>query len=131
LSRRDLWKAGELRQISLGDLILLILAFLLVCTTFAFEEALFLRPSNAGAAAGMGGDKLVAIRCSRDGRVEIEGRPATIDMVRPAIERALAADDRSIVVLAADRGNYALVVEVLDQVGLARAPRVVLRERGK
>jgi len=125
----DRWNAGERRQVSTGDLILLVTAFLAVCTTFSLEEGLFLRPPDADA-GGVGGRNLVAVRCLRDGRLEVQGRPAALDMVRPAVERALAADNRTIVVVGADQGCYQLVTDVLDQVRLAEAPRVVLRERG-
>jgi biopolymer transport protein ExbD len=132
LSRPRLWKAGEARQVSPGDLAFLALTFLLVCTTFAVEQGLFLRLANARGGERVGRDNIVGVRCLREGNIEIQSRPASIDMVRPAIERALATDDRAVVVLDAARGaSYALVVEMLDQVRLAGAPRVVLRERDR
>jgi translation elongation factor EF-G len=89
-----------------------------------------LADARGGESAGRG--STVNVRCFRDGNIDIQGRPASIDMIRPAIERALFADDRAVVVLDAARGcSSALVVELLDQVRLTRAPRVVFRERDK
>jgi biopolymer transport protein ExbD len=132
LSRPRLWKAGKARQVSPGDLVFLALTLLLVCTTFAVEHGLFLQLTDARGSERAGRDSIVDVRCLREGNIEIQGRPASIDMVRPAIERALGTDDRAVVVLDAARGaSCALVVEMLDQVRLAGAPRVVLRERDR
>jgi len=126
------WKAGDTQQVSPGDLAWLAVALLLICTTFAVEEGLCLRLRDADAVARMGRDNVVNTRVFRDGRIEINGRPVTIDMVKPAVDAALAADDRSIIVLDTDAdAGYGLSVELLRQVRLAGAPRVVLRRRGR
>jgi len=85
-------------------------------------------PGASGRAPGR--DTIVDLRCPRDGAIAIQGQPASLDMVRPAVERALSGDDRAVVVVDAARGSgCALLVELLDQVRLARASRVVLREQ--
>lgn len=91
-----------------------------------------MRLADARGGERVGRANIVSVKCSLKGNVDIQGRLASIDMVRPAIERALAADDRTVVVLEAARGSsYAVVVELLDQVRLSRAPRIVLRERDR
>ncbi|HVP58017.1 MAG TPA: biopolymer transporter ExbD [bacterium] len=129
MSRPKLWKTGEARQVSPGDLVFLTLMFLIICAVFAIQQGMFMKaPGASGRAPGR--DTIVDLRCLRDGAIAIQGQPASLDMVRPAVERALSGDDRAVVVVDAARGSgCALLVELLDQVRLARASRVVLREQ--
>lgn len=120
---RKLEKVDEIPRVSLADMAFLVLIFCLVCTAFAVEEGLGLQlPSN----------NTIGITGFPDGRIEIDGRPVSLDMVRPTVEAALIGNDRLVVVIETDtQSEHGLLVDILDRLESAKASRISLKEHGR
>jgi biopolymer transport protein ExbD len=117
--------------LSLGDLALLVVVFLLACATFAVEEGLAqdMRIGSRWFGSG-GGQDAVRVVSSRRGGVEVNGKPADLAAVGSAVRSALAAREEPLVVVVAEPGSDVdLVLAVLDQIRSIGAPRIKLVNR--
>jgi biopolymer transport protein ExbD len=123
----------EINMAPLIDMVFLLLIFFAVTTSFVKEAGIDVqRASAATAEVRERGSILVGV--SPDGDVFMEGKKVDIRSVRGLVERALAEDPQSGVVVVADkRSMTGAVVKVMDQCRLAGAKNVSLaakREEG-
>jgi biopolymer transport protein ExbD len=134
--RKTLRGAGggvEINMAPLIDMVFLLLIFFAVTTSFVKEAGIDVqRASAATAEVRERGSILIGV--SPDGDVFMEGKKVDIRSVRGLVERALAEDPQSGVVVVADkRSMTGAVVKVMDQCRLAGAKNVSLaakREEG-
>ncbi len=118
----------------LVDMVFLLLIFFVVTTSFVKETGIDVHRSTA-ATAEMKERGNIMLGISADGQVYMEGKRIDVRSVRALVERALAEDPESGVVIVADKdSNTGTVVQAMDQCRLAGAINVSLaakRETGE
>lgn len=116
----------EINMAPLIDMVFLLLIFFAVTTSFVKESGIDVQRASASTAevkARAG----IMIGVTPDGEVYFEGKRIDVRSVRAHIERALAEDPESGVVIVADkRSQTGAVVTVMDQCRLAGAKNVSL-----
>lgn len=127
---RNTIRGGEGKvEINMGpliDMVFLLLIFFVVTTSFVKEAGIDVQKSTA-ATAEVKKQGNILIGVSQEGDVYMEGKRIDTRSIRPLIERALAEDPDSGVVIVADkRSQTGAVVEVMDQCRLAGAKDVSL-----
>jgi biopolymer transport protein ExbD len=127
--RMTLRGQGKGVQINMGpliDMVFLLLIFFVVTTSFVKESGIDVQRSTAATAeVKERGNILIGV--TPEGDVYFEGKRIDIRSVRPLIERALAEDPESGVVIVADkRSETGSIVKVMDQCRLAGAKNVSL-----
>lgn len=109
----------EINMAPLIDMVFILLIFFLVTTSFVKEAGIDVqRPTAATAQPKEKGNIMVAV--TSQGRIFIENRQVDIRSVRPLMERFRAENpEASVVILADERSQTGLVIQVLDQCRLA------------
>jgi biopolymer transport protein ExbD len=123
----------EIKIGPLIDMVFLLLIFFVVTTSFVKEAGIDVQRSTASTAEVKERGNIM-IGVTQDGDIFMEGKRVDLRSVRPLLERALAEDPESGVVVVADkRSDTGSVVKVMDQCRLAGAKSVSLaakREEG-
>lgn len=115
--------------INLVDVMMVLLIFFVATTSFVKETGIDVQRSTA-ATAEVKDHGNVTIGLSADGEIFMEGKRVDVRRVRGLIERALAEDPMTGVVVIADRDSKTSdVVKVMDQCRLAGAKNVSLAAR--
>ena len=118
----------------LVDMVFLLLIFFVVTTSFVKETGIDVQRSTAATAERKERGNIM-LGISADGQVYMEGKRIDVRSVRALIERALAEDPESGVVIVADKdSSTGTVVQAMDQCRLAGAKNVSLaakRETGQ
>jgi len=116
----------DINMAPLIDMVFLLLIFFMVTTSFVKEAGIDVQRASAATAVAMDrGNIMVGI--SAEGHVYFEGKRVDLRSVRGLIERSLAEDPESGVVVVADkRSETGDVVKVMDQCRLAGAKSVSL-----
>ena len=111
------------------DMVFLLLIFFVVTTSFVKETGIDVQRSTAATAETTEhGNILLGV--SADGAIYFEGKRIDVRSVRAHIERALAEDPESAVVVVADQDSQTgVVVKAMDQCRLAGAHSVSLAAR--
>ena len=108
------------------DMVFLLLIFFVVTTSFVKEAGIDVQRSTA-ATAEVKDRGNIMVGVSHEGHVYFEGKRVDVRSVRGLIERSLAEDPESGVVVVADkRSETGDVVKVMDQCRLAGAKSVSL-----
>ena len=102
------------------DVVFIMLIFFIVTASFVKESGIDINRPSASTAEKKTASILIAI--TESGQVWLQKRPIDIRSVRANIERLLAENPQSAVVIQADRDSKnGLLVEVMDQAKLAGA----------
>jgi len=113
----------------LVDMVFLLLIFFVVTTSFVKETGIDVQRSTA-ATAEVKERGNIMLGVSADGHVYYEGKRIDVRSVRAHVERALAEDPESGVVVVADKDSQTgTVVQAMDQCRLAGARNVSLAAR--
>lgn len=113
----------------LVDMVFLLLIFFVVTTSFVKETGIDVQRSTAATAERKERGNIM-IGVSADGLIYMEGKRIDVRSVRALVERALAEDPESGVVIVADKdSNTGIVVQAMDQCRLAGAVNVSLAAR--
>ncbi|MCB1163202.1 MAG: biopolymer transporter ExbD [Candidatus Latescibacteria bacterium] len=127
--RRSLRAADKGVDINMGpliDMVFLLLIFFVVTTSFVKEAGIDVQRSSA-ATAEVKERGNIMIGVTPDGDVYMEGKRVDVRSVRSLVERALAEDPESGVIVVADKhSETGDVVKVMDQCRLAGASSVSL-----
>ncbi|MEJ2721212.1 MAG: biopolymer transporter ExbD [bacterium] len=119
-------KGVEINMGPLIDMVFLLLIFFVVTTSFVKETGIDVSRSTA-ATAEVKERGNIMIGVTADGDVYMEGKKVDVRSVRSLVERALAEDPESGVVVVADKkSETGDVVKVMDQCRLAGAKNVSL-----
>ena len=122
--RRRTSDAIELNMGPLIDLVFLLLIFFLVTTTFVKETGLEVHRPTAKTAERKE-KSTILIGISKEGTIYMENRIIDIRAVRANVEKLLAENPESGVIVVADKkSNTGVAVEVIDQCRLAGAKGV-------
>lgn len=126
--RRSL-RGGDKVNIDMGpliDMVFLLLIFFVVTTSFVKESGVEVQRSTA-ATAEVKERGNIMVGLTVDGEVWFDGERVDVRSVRAHVERALAEDPESGVVIVADKkSETGLVVQIMDQCRLAGAKDVSL-----
>jgi len=125
-ARRGRRQSLELNMAPLIDMVFILLIFFLVTTSFVKETGIDInRPTASTAVSKEKGSILVGI--AKDGRVYMDKREIDIRAVRANVERALAENPESQVVVVADKESQTgVVIMAMDGCRLAGANNVSL-----
>jgi biopolymer transport protein ExbD len=119
-------KGVEINMGPLIDMVFLLLIFFVVTTSFVKESGVDVQRSTA-ATAEVKERGNIMIGVTADSEVFWEGRQVDVRSIRSLVERALAEDPESGVVVVADKASETGdVVKVMDQCRLAGARNVSL-----
>lgn len=114
----------ELNMGPLMDLVFLLLIFFIVTTTFVKETGLDVHRPTANTAQKQE-KSTILIGVSKEGTVYMESRIIDIRAVRANVEKALAENPESGVIVVADKeSKTGTIVNVIDQARLAGAKGV-------
>lgn len=129
LGRRSLRaedKGVDINMAPLIDMVFLLLIFFAVTTSFVKEAGIDVERASASTAE-VKERASIMVGISAEGDVYMEGKRVDLRSVRGLVERALAEDPESGVVVVADkRSETGAVVKVMDQCRMAGAPSVSL-----
>ena len=135
--RTTLRGGGSEVNINMGplvDMVFLLLIFFVVTTSFVKETGIDVHRSVAATAERKERGNIM-IGISAEGTVHMENKRIDVRSVRALVERALAEDPESGVVIVADKdSNTGIVVKTMDQCRLGGAMNVSLaakRETGE
>ncbi len=127
--RNTLRGGGSEVNINMGplvDMVFLLLIFFVVTTSFVKETGIDVQRSTAATAERKERGNIM-LGISADGQVYMEGKRIDVRSVRALVERALAEDPESGVVIVADKdSNTGTVVQAMDQCRLGGAMNVSL-----
>ncbi|MBL0732501.1 MAG: biopolymer transporter ExbD [Deltaproteobacteria bacterium] len=125
-ARKGRIKSAELNMAPLIDMVFILLIFFLVTTSFVKETGVDInRPTAGSAVSKEKASILVAV--TADGRVYIDKHEIDVRAVRANVERALAENPESQVLVIADKESLTgVVIMVMDGCRLAGAENVSL-----
>ena len=105
------------------DVVFIMLIFFIVTASFVKESGIDISRPSAATAEKKSASILIAI--SENGQIWMQKRPVDVRSVRANIERLLAENPQSSVVIQADRqSRNGLLVEVMDQARLAGVQQI-------
>ena len=127
--------APEINLIPFIDVLLVILIFLMISTTFTrYQELSITLPSAEGAAA-KGKPKDIAVAISSDGRVAIDGKRIAPDQLTNALtasSKNTGGENSPYVIIAADgKAPHQSVMLVMEAARNANLPNVVFATQSK
>jgi biopolymer transport protein ExbD len=130
--RNTLRGGGSEVNINMGplvDMVFLLLIFFVVTTSFVKETGIDVQRSVAATAERKErGNIMIGINAA--GEIYMESKRIDVRSVRALVERALAEDPESGVVIVADKdSNTGIVVQAMDQCRMAGAANVSLAAR--
>ena len=117
----------ELNLIPLIDVLIILLIFLVMTTTFAQQSGLEIRLPEARSAAPLSPEKPLAILIDAEGRFLIAGQPlpvATSATIQIALKAAAGEQQDPLILIEADQNSrhqaLVLTLEALEQLGFQR-----------
>ncbi len=115
---------------SLSDIIFLLLIFFLVTTTLAVEKGLPMAlPGKQSKTVRLKQDAVFRIQIMSDGQIVTKDTgPIPVDRVKSLIEDKLALNEKLVIVIETHPdADYGIMIDVLDELRLAKATRISLR----
>ena len=127
--------APEINLIPFIDVLLVILIFLMISTTFTrYQELSITLPSAEGAAA-KGKPRDISVAISSDGRVAIDGKGISVDQLTNALTASAkntGGENGPNVIIAADgKAPHQSVMLVMEAARNANLPNVVFATQSK
>jgi biopolymer transport protein ExbD len=125
-ARKGKIKSAELNMAPLIDMVFILLIFFLVTTSFVKETGVDINRPTAGSAVSK--EKAgILVAVTADGRVYMDKHEIDVRAVRANVERALAENPESQVLVIADKESLTgTVIMVMDGCRLAGAENVSL-----
>lgn len=114
---------------SMGDIAFLIIIFFMTTSIFSREKGLKIVLPEKGEEVKVRSENIMEVRVSPDGRVLVgkESTPVQIPEVRELVTRELADNPKLAIALKVSRrAPYRIMVDVFDQLKLAKAERISL-----
>lgn len=128
--------APEINLIPFIDVLLVILIFLMISTTFTRYQELSITLPSAEGAASNSKPKDIAVAISSDGRIAINGKRAAVDQLSNALSAAASqagkSDNGPMIIIAADgKAPHQSVMQVMEAARNANLPNVVFATQSK
>lgn len=114
---------------SMGDIAFLIIIFFMTTSIFSREKGLRIALPEKGEEVRIRSENIMTVAVSPDGQVlaGTEREPIPIDQVRGFVEQRLAENpELAIALRVSRRAPYRVMIEVFDQLKLAKADRISL-----
>jgi biopolymer transport protein ExbD len=128
-------QAPEINLIAFIDVLLVILIFLMISTTFTRYQELSITLPTAEGATSKSKPKDISVAISSDGRVAIDGKRVAIDrLVQSFTQSAKNAgiDNGPVVIIAADgKAPHQAVMQVMEAARNANLPNIVFATQSK
>lgn len=115
---------------SLSDIIFLLLIFFLVTTTMSVEKGLPMSlPGKTSKTVKLKSEAVYHITILADGSIKTkEAGTIPLDRVRPLIEEKLQMNEKLVIVIETHPdADYGIMIDVLDELRLAKATRISLK----
>ncbi len=115
---------------SMSDINFLLLIFFLVSTMFAVEKGLPMAlPGKGSKTVKLKRENVLNIQAFANGSIVIRGTgPVNIKEIKPVIEQKLVANPKLVIVIETEAdADYGVMVDILDELRLAKATRISLR----
>lgn len=130
--RRRVHTQNVIPTASMADIAMLLLIFFLSTAIFRAQEALSVRLPGAFTGERIRREDAIGIWIGPDGRVAFNDAAVPADRVGEILAQKLLRNPALVVALRADATvPYARVAEILDQLKIARAPRVAFTTVGR
>jgi biopolymer transport protein ExbD len=122
--------SGEVNAASMSDIAFLLLIFFLVTTIFALEEGIpLVLPGKQSTNVKVKRKDILVVEAHANSAIVINKELVPLSSLRNRIERELAANDKLIVVIESHPDSeYGLMVDILDELRLANARRISLKQ---
>lgn len=126
--QRDDEPITDINVTPLVDVSLVLVIIFMAIAPFAIQAGIKVLESKAKASVGkVSADDNVAVRLSRDGRTEVNGKAVEPSQVFKALSEALfASKDKMVILTADDENKVGQVVEVLDHAKQAGAQKLAI-----
>lgn len=114
---------------AMSDIAFLLLIFFLVTTIFALEQGIPMAlPGQQSKNVKVKRKNILTVKAFANGSVTVDEDPVTLAGIRPVIERRLAQNEKLIIVIETHPdAEYGLMVDILDELRLAKARTISLR----
>ncbi len=122
--------SSEFSTASMSDINFLLLIFFLVSTMFAVEKGLPMAlPGQQSKSVKLKRDNVLTIQAFSNGSIVIKGTgPVGVRDLQQIIENKLLANPKLVVVIETHPdAEYAVMIDILDELRLANAERISLR----
>jgi len=128
-------QAPEINLIAFIDVLLVILIFLMISTTFTrYQELSITLPAAEGSASKIK-PKDISVAISSDGRVAIDGKRVAIDQLAQSLSQSAkntGGDNGPVVIIAADgKAPHQAVMQVMEAARNANLPNIVFATQSK
>jgi biopolymer transport protein ExbD len=119
----------EFSASAMSDIAFLLLIFFLVTTIFALERGIpMLLPGQKSDNVKVKRKNIMTVKAYANGSVTIDDDPVKVSGIRPMVEERLARNDKTIIVIETHPDSeYGLMVDILDELRLAKARTISLR----
>lgn len=125
--KRRIRASEEIPTCSMADIAFLLIIFFLVSTTMSMERGLGLQLPALGQGKKVPKKNLCHIWINAANKVAIEGEVMSVGEIESIIRRKLEENPNLIVSVKTDRGaRYETMIDVLDELKMAEAPRISL-----
>lgn len=122
--------SSEFNTASMSDINFLLLIFFLVSTMFAVEKGLPMAlPGKGSQTVKLKRDNVLTIQAYENGSIVMRGTgPVNVREIKPLIEQKLLQNPKLVVVIETHpEADYRVMVDILDELRLAKATRISLR----
>lgn len=122
--------SAQFNMASMSDINFLLLIFFLVSTMFAVEKGLPMAlPGKGSKTVKLKRENVLNIQAFANGSIVIRGTgPVTMKEIKPVIEQKLVANPKLVIVIETEAdADYGVMVDILDELRLAKATRISLR----
>lgn len=116
-------EAAEINMSPLVDMVFLLLIFFMVTTVFVQETGVEVNKPRAASAEALAQNSIL-LALTTDGRVIHGGQELSLGRLRSFISHLLQAKDQPVIILADERSQTGLLVQVIDQCKLGGAKDV-------
>jgi biopolymer transport protein ExbD len=114
---------------AMSDIAFLLLIFFLVTTIFALEQGIPMAlPGQQSQDVKVKRKNIITVKAFANGSVTVDEDAVQIDGIQAVIERRLAQNEKLIIVIETHPdAEYGLMVDILDELRLARARTISLK----
>ena len=114
---------------SMADVAFLLLIFFIATTIFNKEEGIPLSlPGKSSSVAQLNTKNILKITSDAEGNVFLAEEPIAVHLIADEVVRRLGENDKLVIAIESHPDSrYSVMVEILDEVKKAKAPRVSLK----
>lgn len=120
----------EVSAASMSDIAFLLLIFFLVTTIFALEEGIpLILPGKSSTQTKVNRKNLLIVQAHANGAITIDDSITGFSLLRSTVERRLSDNAKLVVVIETHPDSeYGLFVDILDELRLANARRISIKQ---